>query len=163
MRVATGEIDDWTNQTLDGKSLAAVELGRKGGAARADSLSKARRIAIAKKAAKSRWSLGLASFNRACFSRRRLARCCPLRIVPDLHAELAGHLGRTDFHPHRRLALGCRDIKPLRHEDTNQPSAVHSSWSWWSRDSPNLQCALRLRKAGASARHRANLRAIRNN
>ncbi len=33
MRVATGEVDDWTNQTLDGKSLAAVELGRKGGAA----------------------------------------------------------------------------------------------------------------------------------
>jgi hypothetical protein len=41
--------------TSDGKSLAAVELGRKGGAARARKLSQRQRSAVAKKAAKSRW------------------------------------------------------------------------------------------------------------
>ena len=46
----------------DGKNPAAVALGRlggkKGGAARASSLSAARRKAIAKKAAASRWGTG---------------------------------------------------------------------------------------------------------
>jgi hypothetical protein len=41
--------------TTDGKSKAAVELGRKGGAARAKKLTKQRRSAVAKKAAKARW------------------------------------------------------------------------------------------------------------
>ncbi len=41
MKIATGEIDDET--TEDGKNKAAVELGRKGGAARAKKLSKKRR------------------------------------------------------------------------------------------------------------------------
>ena len=54
MKIATGEIEDET--TEDGKSKAAVELGRKGGAARAKKLSKKRRADIAKKAAKARWS-----------------------------------------------------------------------------------------------------------
>lgn len=54
MKIATGEIDDET--TDDGKNKAAVELGRKGGAARAAKLSKKRRSEIAKKAAKTRWS-----------------------------------------------------------------------------------------------------------
>ena len=53
MKIATGEIDDET--TEDGKNKAAVELGRKGGAARAKKLSKKRRQEIAKKAAKARW------------------------------------------------------------------------------------------------------------
>lgn len=55
MQIATGEVEE-SGVTEDGKSRAAVELGRKGGTARAVSLSKAKRIAIAKKAAKSRWS-----------------------------------------------------------------------------------------------------------
>src|SRR5215211_5323280 len=38
-----------------GKSKAAVELGRKGGIARAKSISKARRTAIARKGANARW------------------------------------------------------------------------------------------------------------
>jgi hypothetical protein len=42
--------------TTDGKSKAAVELGQKGGAARARTLSPKQRSALAKKAAKSRWS-----------------------------------------------------------------------------------------------------------
>lgn len=54
MRVAVGEVDDF-GLTADGKSRAAVELGRRGGMARADSLSKARRAAIARKAAQLRW------------------------------------------------------------------------------------------------------------
>jgi hypothetical protein len=54
MRIATGEIEE-SNQTADGKSKAAVELGRKGGTARAAALTKARRKAIATKAARSRW------------------------------------------------------------------------------------------------------------
>jgi hypothetical protein len=41
--------------TKDGKSKAAVELGRKGGAARAKKLTKQRRSAVAKKAARTRW------------------------------------------------------------------------------------------------------------
>jgi hypothetical protein len=55
MRIATGEIDE-SGATDDGKSKAAVELGRKGGQARAIALTKAKRIKIARKAAASRWS-----------------------------------------------------------------------------------------------------------
>ena len=39
MKIATGEIDEAAPQADDGKNSAAVELGRKGGAARAKSLS----------------------------------------------------------------------------------------------------------------------------
>ena len=50
MQIATGEIAE--NVT---KNPAAVALGRMGGAARAKSLSKKHRVAIAKQAAKQRW------------------------------------------------------------------------------------------------------------
>lgn len=53
MKIATGEIDEAL--TEDGKSKAAVELGRKGGLARAKKVSKARRREIAKSAAQKRW------------------------------------------------------------------------------------------------------------
>ncbi len=53
MKIATGEIEEAL--TKDGKNKAAVELGRKGGSARAKSLSQKQRIAIAKKAARKRW------------------------------------------------------------------------------------------------------------
>ncbi len=52
-KIATGEVED--ELTDDGKNKAAVELGRKGGQARAKRLSKKRRSEIAKKAAKARW------------------------------------------------------------------------------------------------------------
>ena len=42
--------------TEDGKSKAAVELGRKGGAARAKTLSPKQRSALATKAARARWA-----------------------------------------------------------------------------------------------------------
>jgi len=42
--------------TTDGKSRAAVELGRKGGAARAKALTRHQRSALAVKAAKTRWN-----------------------------------------------------------------------------------------------------------
>ncbi len=42
--------------TKDGKSKAAVELGRKGGAARAKTLTRRQRSAVAIKAAKTRWN-----------------------------------------------------------------------------------------------------------
>ncbi len=48
MRIATGEIEETTD---DGKNKAAVELGRKGGKARAEKMSPERRAEIAKKAA----------------------------------------------------------------------------------------------------------------
>ncbi len=51
-KIATGEIEETTD---DGKNKAAVELGRKGGRARAEKLSKKRRSEIAKKAAAKRW------------------------------------------------------------------------------------------------------------
>jgi seryl-tRNA synthetase len=41
--------------TADGKSKAAVELGRKGGTARAKTLTRQQRSALAVKAAKTRW------------------------------------------------------------------------------------------------------------
>ena len=55
MKIATGEIEE-AGTTEDGKSRAAVELGRRGGLARAKSLSRTRRIQIAKNAAVSRHS-----------------------------------------------------------------------------------------------------------
>lgn len=54
MKIATGEINE-SAVTEDGKSKAAVELGRKGGLARAKSVKKADRVKIAKNAATSRW------------------------------------------------------------------------------------------------------------
>ena len=54
MKIATGEIDE-SGTTEDGRSKAAVELGRKGGLARAKSLSAKKRTEIAKRAAHSRW------------------------------------------------------------------------------------------------------------
>ena len=53
MKIATGEIEE--TLTEDGKSKAAVELGRKGGKARAGSLSAKKRRDIAKRAASVRW------------------------------------------------------------------------------------------------------------
>ena len=53
MKIATGEIEE--TLTEDGKSKAAVELGRKGGTARAQSLTKTKRKAIARRAARVRW------------------------------------------------------------------------------------------------------------
>ena len=52
-KIATGEIQGEVAD--DGKNKAAVELGRKGGAARAKKLNKIRRSEIAKKAAQARW------------------------------------------------------------------------------------------------------------
>ncbi len=52
-RIATGEIEE--ELTEDGKNRAAVELGRRGGAARAKKLTKEQRAEIARKAAAKRW------------------------------------------------------------------------------------------------------------
>ena len=52
-RIATGEEEE--ELTEDGKDKAAVSLGRKGGKARAEALSKTKRAEIARKAAKARW------------------------------------------------------------------------------------------------------------
>lgn len=54
MRVLTGEIEDTIPD--DGKDPAAKALGKKGGAARAKSMTPERRAEIAKKAAASRWN-----------------------------------------------------------------------------------------------------------
>jgi hypothetical protein len=53
-RIATGE--DEEELTDDGKDKAAVSLGRKGGKARAEGMTPARRSQIARKAAKKRWA-----------------------------------------------------------------------------------------------------------
>ena len=50
MRIATGEIEE---KVVD---VAASELGRKGGHARADRMPASQRTKIAKKAAKKRWA-----------------------------------------------------------------------------------------------------------
>ncbi len=54
MQIATGEIEETTDD--DGKDKAAVELGRKGGRARAENLSQKRRSEIAREAAQKRWA-----------------------------------------------------------------------------------------------------------
>ncbi|MEO5939146.1 MAG: hypothetical protein ABIQ43_09075 [Sphingomonas sp.] len=53
MRVLTGEADDEAPD--DGKDKAAQSMGRRGGAARAASMTPERRSEIAKKAAAKRW------------------------------------------------------------------------------------------------------------
>jgi len=55
MKITTGEIEETTE---DGKSKAAVELGRKGGKARAEKMTPERRAEIARKAAAKRWEKG---------------------------------------------------------------------------------------------------------
>ncbi len=54
MQIATGEIEEPT-EVDDGKDPAAKALGKKGGAARAASMTPERRAEIAKKAAAKRW------------------------------------------------------------------------------------------------------------
>ncbi len=51
-RIATGEIEDKNGPVKS----AAAELGSRGGKARAAKLSRAQRIAIAKKATRTRWN-----------------------------------------------------------------------------------------------------------
>jgi hypothetical protein len=53
MKIATGEIEEGTDTKPS--DAAAAELGRRGGQARAQKLSKKRRSEIARKAAKVRW------------------------------------------------------------------------------------------------------------
>ena len=54
MQIATGEIEEDVDD--DGKNKAAVELGRKGGKARAAKMTPERRREIARKAAAARWT-----------------------------------------------------------------------------------------------------------
>jgi hypothetical protein len=55
--LSVGEADDSKNMPDEsGKDPAAVALGKKGGKARKASLSAKRRVEIARKAAKARWS-----------------------------------------------------------------------------------------------------------
>lgn len=54
MRIATREIEEGTEPD-DGKDPAAQALGRKGGKARAESMTPERRAEIARKAAAKRW------------------------------------------------------------------------------------------------------------
>lgn len=52
-KIATGEVEDSVED--DGKDKAAQALGRKGGKARAESMTSERRAEIARKAAAKRW------------------------------------------------------------------------------------------------------------
>lgn len=51
--IATGQVED---KVEDGKDPAAVEMGRKGAAARGKAMTPERREEIARKAAKLRWA-----------------------------------------------------------------------------------------------------------
>lgn len=53
-KIATGEVEDTPDN--DGKDKAAQALGRKGGKARASSMTPERRAEIAKTAAAKRWA-----------------------------------------------------------------------------------------------------------
>lgn len=54
MKIATGQAEE-EYETEPEKNEAAVELGRKGGKARAEGMSAERRAEIARKAAERRW------------------------------------------------------------------------------------------------------------
>lgn len=53
MRIATGDVEEPV--TAGAKNPAAVLLGRKGGLARAKSMTKAERVKVALRGAKARW------------------------------------------------------------------------------------------------------------
>ena len=55
MQIATGEVDEDADTTDHGKDKAAQAMGRKGGKARAESMTPERRAEIARKAAAKRW------------------------------------------------------------------------------------------------------------
>jgi hypothetical protein len=57
-RIATGELTETLPPEDDGKDKGARALGRKGGNARAESLSKKRCSEIARQAADKRWRKG---------------------------------------------------------------------------------------------------------
>ncbi len=55
-KIATGEIEDKVPTPEDeGKDPAAVALGRRGGKARAEAMTKKQRKEVAQRAAKARW------------------------------------------------------------------------------------------------------------
>ncbi len=56
-KIATGEIEEdyWPEGAKPGKDAAAADLGKRGGAARANKLTPEQRAEIARKAATSRW------------------------------------------------------------------------------------------------------------
>jgi len=58
MRIATGEEAEDVGPVDDGKDPAAKAMGRKGGAARAKSLTPEQRQEIARKGAAKRWEKG---------------------------------------------------------------------------------------------------------
>lgn len=58
MRIATGEVEDRPDEAKLGKDMAAADLGKRGGAARAKALTPERRAEIARKAAQARYSKG---------------------------------------------------------------------------------------------------------
>ena len=55
MRIETGEVECKPEELKPGKDAAAVELGKRGGAARARSLTPEQRQEIARKGAAQRW------------------------------------------------------------------------------------------------------------
>jgi hypothetical protein len=55
MRIATGEVEDKPNEPRPDKDAAAASLGKRGGAARAKSLTAEQRAEIARKGAAKRW------------------------------------------------------------------------------------------------------------
>ncbi len=54
MRIATGDVEEEKDE--NGKDKAAQSLGRRGGKARAEKMTAARRSEIAKKASAKRWA-----------------------------------------------------------------------------------------------------------
>lgn len=56
MRIATGEEEEQYDTPHQGKDPAAVSMGKRGGKARAESMTPERRAEIAKKAAEKRWN-----------------------------------------------------------------------------------------------------------
>jgi hypothetical protein len=105
-RIATAEVNDAPAD--DGKDPAATALGKKGGAARAKSMTPERRAEIAKKASSVRWA-------KRALSHRRVRRAPVLQTVAAIGR--ASSSGESD----------CRSSSADRRRKGNPASGSRSS------------------------------------
>ncbi len=97
MKIATGEIEEDIDD--NGKDKAAVELGRKGGKARAKNLPAKRRSEIARAAAEERWNKRKIDCGVRQARRRKglRARRCPTQEVTDFCGGQRFQKGQVEF------------------------------------------------------------------
>lgn len=102
MKIATGEVEEDIEKPGAGKSQAAVELGRKGGRARAAKMSAKRRKEIARKAAAARWRALYRDTPPKGVSRSLLVRA----VAYQLQVKRFGGLKRATARHLQKIANG---------------------------------------------------------